>query len=39
MMFQKSFLFIKCAPFIFKIDKGLDIDDYKNKHLKFIKFF
>jgi hypothetical protein len=32
-----SFLFIKCAPFIFKIEKDLNIDDYKSKALEIHK--
>jgi hypothetical protein len=35
--FQMSFLFIKCAPFIFKIEKDLNIDDYKSKALEIHK--
>jgi hypothetical protein len=30
-IFQMSFFFIKCAPFLFKIEEDLNIDDYKSK--------
>jgi hypothetical protein len=30
-LFQMFFLFIKCAPYILKIEKDLNIDDYKSK--------
>jgi hypothetical protein len=29
--FQTFFFLIKCAPFLFKIEEDLNIDDYKRK--------
>jgi hypothetical protein len=36
--FQTSFFLIKCAPFLFKIEKGLNIDGIKAKALEIGKF-
>jgi hypothetical protein len=30
--FQKVFFLIKCAPFLFKIGEGINVDDYNRKN-------
>jgi len=38
-LFQKSFFLIKCAPFLFKIEDDLNIDDYEGKKkLELVEF-
>jgi hypothetical protein len=37
--FQKSFLLIKCSPFIPKIGKALHVDSLKNKKFEIGDFF
>jgi hypothetical protein len=37
LFFQTFFFLIKCAPFLFKIEEDLNIDDYKKKSLEINK--